>query len=383
MTSKERMLITMRHGIPDRVPVAPDISNMIPARLTGKPFWDIYLYQDPPLWKAYIDAVKLLGLDGFLDYQVRVIFPDEAESDVSKYHGTTWQKAIVQRSQERMVVRLYREDDGQITWEPSAIVYPRDDPPTWNVSLEKLRLPEVPERWEPVEGVVEWPTGEDLFALAYEMMGDRGGVGMVCGTSAVVNSADALYEYHDNHGVVRERSRQMLEEARRRFENIMNMKTKPDYISCGASGTLVFQTMDMFCELSLPIVKQVTRLCKESGILSHVHSCGPERALVKVCAEETDLDVIDPLEIPPMGDCHLAKLKSEFGNRLVLKGNLHTTDIMLNGSREDVVEASRQAILDAGKGGCFILSTGDQCGRDTPDENIRAMIDAADRYGRY
>ncbi len=45
MTSKQRMLIAMKGGRPDCVPVAPDISNMIPCRLTGKPFWDIYLFR--------------------------------------------------------------------------------------------------------------------------------------------------------------------------------------------------------------------------------------------------------------------------------------------------------------------------------------------------
>lgn len=41
---------------PDCVPATPDFSNMIPARLTGKPCWDIYLYNDPPIREAYIAA---------------------------------------------------------------------------------------------------------------------------------------------------------------------------------------------------------------------------------------------------------------------------------------------------------------------------------------
>jgi len=68
MTSKERMLLAMGNKEPDMVPVAPDISNMIPCKLTGKPFWDIYLYNDPPLWKAYIDAVRYFGFDGWLGH---------------------------------------------------------------------------------------------------------------------------------------------------------------------------------------------------------------------------------------------------------------------------------------------------------------------------
>ena len=42
MTSRERLLTVLRGDIPDCVPVAPDFSNMIPARRTGKPFWDVY-----------------------------------------------------------------------------------------------------------------------------------------------------------------------------------------------------------------------------------------------------------------------------------------------------------------------------------------------------
>jgi uroporphyrinogen decarboxylase len=84
-----------------------------------------------------------------------------------------------------------------------------------------------------------------------------------------------------------------------------------------------------------------------------------------------------------MGDCNLVELKKLYGDKLILKGNLHTTDVMLRGSVDDVVAASKKAIDDAGAGGGFILSTGDQCGRDTPDENIRAMVETARTYGRY
>jgi uroporphyrinogen decarboxylase len=106
-------------------------------------------------------------------------------------------------------------------------------------------------------------------------------------------------------------------------------------------------------------------------------------ALAEIAANETDLDCIDPLETPPMGDCRLAEVKRRFGDRLCLKGNLHTTETMLARDPATVAEASRRAIEDAGEGGGFILSTGDQCGRDTPDENIFAMVETARAYGRY
>jgi uroporphyrinogen decarboxylase len=56
---------------------------------------------------------------------------------------------------------------------------------------------------------------------------------------------------------------------------------------------------------------------------------------------------------------------------------------MLRGSVQDVINASKKAIDDGAAGGRFILSTGDQCGRDTPDENLAAMIETARTYGKY
>jgi uroporphyrinogen decarboxylase len=163
----------------------------------------------------------------------------------------------------------------------------------------------------------------------------------------------------------------------------MKMKVKPDFLCVGGSGTLVFQTVDIFRKLSFPAVKRAIELATKAGIPTHIHSCGPEKNLIKIMAEETSLNVIDPLEIPPMGDCNLAEIKKLYGQKLVLKGNLHTTDCLLFGSPEDVIAASKKAIDDAADGGKFILSTGDQCGRDTPDANLLAMVHTAKTYGRY
>ena len=84
-----------------------------------------------------------------------------------------------------------------------------------------------------------------------------------------------------------------------------------------------------------------------------------------------------------MGDIDLAEVKRAHGRRLAFMGNLHTTDVMLRGSAQDVQREALKAMLAAGEGGGFILSTGDQCGRETPDENIFALVRTAQEYGVY
>jgi uroporphyrinogen decarboxylase len=156
-----------------------------------------------------------------------------------------------------------------------------------------------------------------------------------------------------------------------------------DFLLIESSGSLTMQSPEIFEDMQLETIKVITRMYKEAGVPTMFHSCGISQALLPILAEKTDLDGIQPLEPPPTGDIDLAGTKREFGSRLALMGNLNTPELMLRGTAEDVFDASRAAIEAAKDGGGFILSTGDQCGRDTPDENICAMLRAVEEVGRY
>ncbi len=350
---------------------------MVPCRLTGKPFWDIYLYRDPPLWKAYIDAVKHFDIDGGIelyDFGSWNLFDDSAVSD--------WEERIVLRTDERIITQGFQNSTG--AWSGQVTLYTRDNPPVWGHAAAEFGLPPTPPTWEPVVRKPSPLKGLALWNHIRQEMGEQGLVGFPSGmcTSLLQNEAD-IFTWYDNPAEIRRRAEGMMQWSLAQMEKIAKMDPKPDFLFCGGSGTLVFQTPDFFREIILPILKKITDLAHDIGIPTHIHSCGPEKLLVRMAAEETKLTIIDPLEIPPMGDCILADLKQQFGRRLVLKGNLHTTDVMLRGTVEQVRAASRKAIDDAGAGGGFILSTGDQCGRDTPDANLRAMVEVARTYGKY
>jgi uroporphyrinogen decarboxylase len=377
MTSRERLLTVLRGDIPDCVPVAPDFSNMIPARLTGKPFWDLYLYRDPPIWEAYIAAAKHFDIESLMDGFFPLRFPEE------ELWEKEWERFIVHRSQERIVTQDCRVEGRRRAWARSVDVYYADQPPTMNLAPWKAGLPDVPARWEPVVGVKPVDRGPEGLKQVKALLGDQGLVGVPVASSCALNNEADIYHYYDHPELHEQWAAERVERAERRFRYVMSLNVKPDFLAVGGSGTLIFQTPAIFRQLALPAVKRAIELATAAGLPTHVHSCGPERELVRIFAEETNLTVIDPLERPPMGDCDLAELKRLYGRRIVLKGNLHTTDVMLRGSVADVIAASKKAIDDAGAGGRFILATGDQCGRDTPHENIRAMVETARTYGRY
>ena len=376
MTSRERFMTAIRNEQPDCVPVCPDISNMIPCRLTGKPFWDVYVHHDPPLWRAYLDAVHYFGFDGWVNYG-----------------GVTWQRKtpieheqkITHTADDRVVVsHRWRTPAGDLTEE---VTYYRADPGTHTRKMIKSLDEDFPK----IRCFFEEPTGYDdsLFREIRRATGEKGIACLGVGTPGFQDyfwffdgGLEAVtYAYFDHPGIIEEL--RQLEHRLYVKQTEMLCEIAPDCICTGGSGSITMQSPPIWREQALPTLKETTRIAKQAGVLTMVHSCGKERELVKACVEETDLDCVNPLEIPPMGDCDLAELKRSFGDRISLMGNLHTTEVMLRGTPDDVERAAKQAIDDAGKDGGFILSTGDQCGRDTPDENIFRMVGVARTYGCY
>jgi uroporphyrinogen decarboxylase len=370
------MMVAIAGGIPDRVPVAPDISNMVPCRLTGKPFMQVYAQNDPPLWRAYLDAVRYYGFDGwFGSYGV-----------APRYHNgrVSWSSRWLEQTDERWVRESVAHTPlGDLR---SVTVFPHDNPPA---TVEKViknpreDLPKLYATWG-IDSVETAHIDEQRAAI-----GELGPLGIYVDTPGLhswyglfdggmealsyllMDEPELLDELHE-----RQHAR-LLDELRH------TLVYKPDFILTGGSGSVTMASPTLWRRYALPTLQEITRQAKAAGVLTMVHSCGKERYLVEVCAEETDLDCVNPLEIAPMGDCDLADLKARCGHKLCLMGNLHTTDVMLRGTPAEVKAAAKQAIEDAGAGGGFILSTGDQCGRDTPDDNIFALVEAAEEYGRY
>ncbi len=212
-------------------------------------------------------------------------------------------------------------------------------------------------------------------------MGDRGVVGPMVFLPVLSCWEEDTYAYYDDPDARAEQSRRQGEAMLRRAEEMLSWK--PDFLFVGNSGMMLFNPPPIFRQLGLEWLQKVTKLAKDYGVPTHLHCCGTEAALVEIAANETDLNCIEPLEVPPMGDCVLSEIKRKFGKKIALKGNLHTTETMLMGSPQQVEDACKRAIDDAGEGGGFILSTGDQTPRDTPEENIRIMQRVAETHGRY
>lgn len=375
MTRKERLLCAINGGQPDRVPCTPDISNMIPCRLTGRPFWDIYLHNKPSLYQAYAQAVDHFGIDGWYCTSVRFIHQNRNQ----------FTPEITMQTDQRLRVRTTITTPLGKMFETMA--YYRDNPPTPTEKMVKDLAEDFPKIRTLYTDIVRYeaPNYESQKALC----GDTGIFCLDLGVPGMHtwnnffhgNLQAAVYAHADYPHLFEEWA--ALEDKEALQRTAIYLSLKPDVLMIGASGTLTLSTPDMVRQYTLPTIKKITRMAKEAGIPTMMHACGRSRALVQMLYDETDLCCINPLEVAPMGDISLKEAKVHFGDKLCLMGNLNTTSVMLMGTPADVAQAARQAIDDAGPGGGFILSTGDQCGRDTPDENILKLVEVAQTYGRY
>ena len=390
MTSKERMVTAMRRGVPDMVPVSPDMSNMIPARLTGKPFWEIYAFGDPPLGQAYMDAVRRFGFDGWYIY-------DNLDAAMAGNPITGGKLALfgvslgpddftmelLEQSDERIVLRLVLESPcGQLE---STVVMPAFQPP-W---IESKPIKNLQQDWPKLRWYLEqeWnyrtelhdyaDVGEDaIYGLNVELPVDwwlevRDG-GIEAFTYDLFDHPDLMDEVFDVF------QRFALDRL------TAQLTAKPDEIIFqGSSSSLSLISPAIYSKVNLPFLKKAAARCAEAGIISHQHTCGKSRWIVETAYRETALNVMEPLEPPPGGDVDMGEVKKEFGDSLCLKGNINTFNIMRLGSTADVEEAVKRCIDQAADGGGFILSTGDQLAFDTPLENIEAMVRTARKYGVY
>lgn len=82
--------------------------------------------------------------------------------------------------------------------------------------------------------------------------------------------------------------------------------------------------------------------------------------------------------LQPSAGVDIESVKQKYGDRLCLWGNIDLDYIMCFGSSDEVEKAVRETIRKAGKNGGYILSTCNTMIPSIPDENVYAMMRAAE-----
>jgi uroporphyrinogen decarboxylase len=364
-----RVETAKRFGTPDRVPVLPAIGHRFLVPVTGTRFRDYYADPETML-RTQIRAQKWLmenvrtdahGLTGawvgaWTDFQntfeagslgVEIAFPD----DDIPWVGPGWIK------DERDLRRLEAMDFVHSGLNAKQIEYRR----AMMAAAEKY----------PVKfagGPVFYPganpnlthTSDGPFGVAGDLMGNTE-LFLACG---------------ERPDFVRELLRIVTDKliAWLDFCTVEERLVRPVGLAW-TDDLAVSLSRRMFEEIVLPSEKRLRDHFEGWAML---HMCGRSDHLLEVFRDGLRIH-----ELQGFGyEVDLDRVADILGGRVVLLGNVNPM-LIHSGTPEQVREATRRVIGKLAPGRGFIVQDGNNIPPGSPLENINALMEAAERYGRY
>ena len=151
-------------------------------------------------------------------------------------------------------------------------------------------------------------------------------------------------------------------------------------------GTQISQLIspEQFRSSYKPHIKRVIDVIKEKAPSSSIffHSCGNVRPIIPDFIE-LGIDILNPIHIRAEG-MEPSGLKKDFGNDICFwGGGVETQKILPTGTPQQVREDVKRNIETLAPGGGFVFNTVHNIQPDVPVENIMAMVEALQDYGKY
>ena len=142
---------------------------------------------------------------------------------------------------------------------------------------------------------------------------------------------------------------------------------------------------EYFRDMVVPSVSAAAKILDEAGIFLRLHSHGRIREVLPMIIT-AGAKGTDPCEPPPDGNIELHEIKAQYGKDLVLFGNIELK--VLETATPDQVDANVKAQMDAAKegGGYIMLPTAAPINEPLSpltERNYFAWIDAGLKYGAY
>jgi hypothetical protein len=371
-TPRQRMLNAYRGVASDRMPVAPEFWYYYPARLLGVDM--IAFEREVPFWQALKTTFERWSCEGwgaaFPTVVLDGVRTDKRESrleegrfretKVLRYHGHEFESSIIYDSRQPSAMESY------------PVRSPVDLPLYAEMLLSECNHVDFSAAAQAHEAVGEsyllelW-LGVPFFDWVAEAMGFE--------QAALWVSSAPADEITGLRARCLERTCELMRRAARetRYESFV--------LGCSSSCNSLLGPA-LWRRLDKPFIAAVAREAHALGGLLHIHFHGR-------CTETLDdfreigVDCVCPFERPPGGDIRgldgLREVRHALHDSVTFNGNVHTVETLIRGTPQDVrreVREIREAF--AGSARC-IIGTGDQVGRETPDENLAAMVEEAKR----
>lgn len=366
LTPRERVLAAIDHEEPDRVPIVIGVSSATSLKMgpyralkqsVGVESEEKYLYDWPELGTADPDEQTMIRLHS----DVRGVLDREPASVLER-----------NRRREPHVPFIDSWGSGQKEIQPG-VWFPGVCPLANTTSIDDLESYPWPDMDDPsrvahVKRRAEWLAEQNEYAImgtpwllfplerAFAMQGmDRFLLNMIS---------------HPEFAVA------LLREM---GEHIDIIKIGDDL---GTQRSLLISPT-MYREMLKPIHAEFVAFIKgRTGAKVLFHTDGDVFPLIEDFIE-IGIDILNPIQTSAGKMANLEELKSRFGRDIVFCGGIDTHHTLPNGTPEEVRREVKRVIETLAPGGGYLVSAVHTIMDGVPPENILAMVDAVEEFGRY
>ena len=140
-----------------------------------------------------------------------------------------------------------------------------------------------------------------------------------------------------------------------------------------------FISPEMFSEFIIPYLAEIVDTIHSLGLKAILHSDGDLRKILDMLIS-TGLDGYQSID--PQGHMDIAQIKKQYGDRLILMGNVMASALQ-HGTSEQIRESVRYAINNGKPGGKYIFSTSNCIFAGMPLESYHIMLDEYEKLAYY
>lgn len=378
MTPKQRLLATIRHEEPDRVPVSPRMH-----------LWSYEQYGDHD-WLRQLDLQEEFDLDPLIEFRPKgrgYYINHPLSGDYRELDGVSVELAVENMGEVSRVRRLIHTPAGDL----SDVIdlphrrsgYGLSPSPVRRESL--VKGPEDADRIRFLLPDVSRGPGPNLRRVI-EAVGERGLVKVLTGGATSITRAlgmeNTMLLFYDDRELFDRLLDVFVEQHLRRTKRMLELGAPVIYHSWHDFGTSAGWSPRIYREAFKPIVEASIELVHSYEALYFYFDNGPIQSLLSDLAE-MEVDIVSTLCPPPLGDVDLSEAKRLIGDSVCLHGNVDAISVVQTGTASQVRDAVREAIRVAGPHGGFILGNSDCFFGGTSRENVQAFVGAAREFGRY
>lgn len=370
MTARERLLTALRGGIPDMVPVSPLVHERYAYEVLGRTGVEAWCEVHRRLGSSHHRGGATLTIPSKL--------PEgwaKSQQEEKLPSGETVIRTRLQTPSGTLTSTTRR---GFLAHDPTltkVTEYLVKGPEDWGIheSYLEQRLAGL--------GEPDWSS----YLAADEMVGDEGVIAAYlpasfCSLMDVRGMEQILFDLYD----CPERLCAVLELQRavdrRTIEAFVASPAPVGYMDiCWATGAQMGPKL--FAEWVLPDVvtaAEAFRVAPEKCF--GLYTLGKMRDLLPMLVE-AGVNFIETFE-PNEGDISLTEVKQRYGDRICLVGNFDCV-ILAFGTREQARAEARRCLCEGMEGGGYVLATADEVPTDAQWDNLRALVEITQEYGRY